>query len=233
MAYADPQKAKEYLRQYYLKNKERKLKLCKEWASCHKQQRVDAVRRWRERHPEKAKELHRLSNLRRKDKNNEQRRRQRVLDPSRFRAWEKARQERLKADPEAMARRKETQRKYYLRNREEKVEQAKVYAKCNRVKLRLVRRIASARRRTRSQAVPGFFDKAKWLLRLAFYGYRCVYCERELTESSATIDHLIPVAAKGPNWPCNLVPACGPCNFSKGSRFRAPKWLERRCQRLA
>jgi len=45
----------------------------------------------------------------------------------------------------------------------------------------------------------------------------CAYCGRSLTEEMATLDHLLPRAKGGENYPDNLVLACVGCNQSKGS----------------
>lgn len=43
----------------------------------------------------------------------------------------------------------------------------------------------------------------------------CVYCAAPAT----TVDHVVPLARGGREHPDNLVPACGPCNFSKSGRL--------------
>lgn len=42
----------------------------------------------------------------------------------------------------------------------------------------------------------------------------CAYCDREAT----TWDHVVPIAEGGRTTPGNVVPACAPCNSSKGKR---------------
>ncbi|MFF5449221.1 HNH endonuclease [Streptomyces sp. NPDC012888] len=49
----------------------------------------------------------------------------------------------------------------------------------------------------------------------------CVYCE---DAESEVMDHVIPLAKGGPHHWKNLVPACTPCNESKGDRL-FPRWL--------
>jgi len=51
--------------------------------------------------------------------------------------------------------------------------------------------------------------------RIAFYGGKCAYCVSGKFES---IDHVIPLARGGTNWPSNLRPCCRKCNSSKGAR---------------
>lgn len=62
--------------------------------------------------------------------------------------------------------------------------------------------------------------------RAAFRGLPCHYCG---APKAGTVDHVIPVSRGGTNDASNLVPACGPCNYSKGGRdARARKGAVRR-----
>lgn len=59
-------------------------------------------------------------------------------------------------------------------------------------------------------------------------GYRCQYCTAELNHKNATIDHIMPKAAGGPNSWQNCVACCRECNAKKGSKIglepkRTPK----------
>jgi 5-methylcytosine-specific restriction endonuclease McrA len=55
----------------------------------------------------------------------------------------------------------------------------------------------------------------KWMQRVAYFGWRCRYCEEQLSPQTLTIDHQIPVSRGGTDHPANLVPACRPCNSAK------------------
>ncbi len=48
------------------------------------------------------------------------------------------------------------------------------------------------------------------------WGEKCHYCEA--TGIALQLDHVMPRSRGGPDHPDNLVPACGPCNSSKGAR---------------
>jgi hypothetical protein len=48
-------------------------------------------------------------------------------------------------------------------------------------------------------------------------GWRCWCCSTELDENTATVDHLIPVAAGGPDTFDNVRAACRPCNSRRGA----------------
>lgn len=46
-------------------------------------------------------------------------------------------------------------------------------------------------------------------------GRRCCYCFKQLGLTDATVDHVLPVAAGGPNMPENMHSSCSPCNSAK------------------
>lgn len=46
---------------------------------------------------------------------------------------------------------------------------------------------------------------------------RCYWCKCAIDESSATIDHLVPLSRGGSNASDNLVLACKPCNQRRGA----------------
>ncbi len=69
-------------------------------------------------------------------------------------------------------------------------------------------------RKARELAAPGEATAAQIRARLDFYGGLCWVCGAEAT----TIDHVIPLAKGGSNWPANLRPACRSCNARKGAR---------------
>ncbi|MFQ5954975.1 MAG: HNH endonuclease [Kiloniellales bacterium] len=48
--------------------------------------------------------------------------------------------------------------------------------------------------------------------------YKCVYCGKQLTRYTATLNHVTPVSAGGDNGYDNLVPACFACNSMKTGR---------------
>jgi 5-methylcytosine-specific restriction endonuclease McrA len=51
-------------------------------------------------------------------------------------------------------------------------------------------------------------------------GYRCAYCETDVSRKTATLDHVLPVSKGGKTTFDNTVCACGPCNASKGANHR-------------
>jgi 5-methylcytosine-specific restriction endonuclease McrA len=89
------------------------------------------------------------------------------------------------------------------------------------------------RRRARKANAKGDFTAAQWKDRLAYHGYKCVYCgaeKHETPEGWLSCDHMIPLSKGGTNWPSNLVPACRSCNSSKGAKtyFQFMEYLERK-----
>ena len=65
----------------------------------------------------------------------------------------------------------------------------------------------------------------EWLEKFQQHGFHCHYCEKLLTFSTVTKDHLVPICRKGTDKIDNIVPCCMPCNRMKAWRtaeeFRA------------
>lgn len=70
----------------------------------------------------------------------------------------------------------------------------------------------------RTKAAQGTHTHAQWLSRIDVNEWRCWYCKNRLTPKTVQKEHRIPLARGGTNWPANLVPACRPCNSSKGTQ---------------
>ena len=68
------------------------------------------------------------------------------------------------------------------------------------------------KRRVRSKATPGHCSPEQWRSRLAYYGYKCLYCS---DRNNLHIDHRVPLSRGGTNWPANLAPVCASCNRRK------------------
>lgn len=91
-------------------------------------------------------------------------------------------------------------RQWRIENRERHLEQARVYA---------------SQRRALKLAAEGFCSTDKLIARFQFHGNCCVYCG---ATDRLTVDHMIPLARGGTNWPANLVPACETCNGRKHTK---------------
>lgn len=69
--------------------------------------------------------------------------------------------------------------------------------------------------------------------------WRCAYCDKQLSENTATIDHIVPKHKGGQNIRSNLACACGNCNRSKASALLTvwfnpdlPFYCEKRLDKL-
>jgi len=48
-------------------------------------------------------------------------------------------------------------------------------------------------------------------------GYRCAYCNTDVSKRTATLDHVLPTSHGGKTEWDNVVTACAPCNANKGN----------------
>lgn len=68
------------------------------------------------------------------------------------------------------------------------------------------------------------YQKPKRTMRLAKRNvflrdrYTCQYCGTEVNDSTATLDHVVPVSLGGKNTWTNLSTACKPCNWNKSNK---------------
>jgi len=51
------------------------------------------------------------------------------------------------------------------------------------------------------------------------WGWKCMYCDTELTEQTATIDHIKPKFKGGHSTRSNMGACCSKCNSKKGSQL--------------
>jgi 5-methylcytosine-specific restriction endonuclease McrA len=66
------------------------------------------------------------------------------------------------------------------------------------------------------------FSKSNVFLR---DGYKCVYCETDVSRKTATLDHVLPTSHGGKTTFENTVTACGDCNAKKGNNKKiVPKF---------
>jgi 5-methylcytosine-specific restriction endonuclease McrA len=75
--------------------------------------------------------------------------------------------------------------------------------------------LKTERHRARKVNAPGVCTAEQLEARVAYYGHKCAYCGGPFEG----IDHVVPLARGGSNWPANLRPACLYCNSSKGDRL--------------
>ena len=74
----------------------------------------------------------------------------------------------------------------------------------------LVNLIELSPRNARRKFRQSIFESWEW---------KCAYCDKDLDEKSATIDHILPKFKGGHNVKSNMICSCSKCNRSKGSVY--------------
>jgi 5-methylcytosine-specific restriction endonuclease McrA len=126
------------------------------------------------------------------------------------RRWKLANRERIAERARSNPRRAIQYRKSWL---EKNPTYFSDWAKANRPK----KNLANQRRRARlrDSCSPGV-SLDTWLHLCAIHDDRCAYCDEI---KPLTIDHVVPISRGGRDEAGNVVPACKPCNSSKGNRL--------------
>jgi 5-methylcytosine-specific restriction endonuclease McrA len=62
-------------------------------------------------------------------------------------------------------------------------------------------------------------SKHDWITVMRHWKWCCAYCGQHLTETTQTVDHIVPLSQGGPHSRWNLAPACRSCNSSKKERM--------------
>lgn len=101
-------------------------------------------------------------------------------------------------------------RKYRLANHEKERRRNHAWQRKNAVKVNLA--VSGRKAFIRRSPV----SSSDWARLVHRYGSRCAYCG---SDGPLTIDHVVPISRGGQHAIGNLLPACGSCNYSKGSRF--------------
>ncbi len=232
MPYKDPEQRREHNQQYRKEwaaqpsVRARLQELARRWAAANRIKRRAAVKAYRQRHPDRVKVYKQRYDREHAAENLAAQRARNSRKKEKLQAQERARTVRRRSDPVAQANRRRQQREYYERNKLQRIEAVKKYQAAHAEEQRPLKRVRAARRRSRVQTNGGTFTRQQWLARLAYYGHRCAYCRAPVTERSAHIDHIIPIAHGGTSWPANLAPACQKCNLSKGTKRLRPSGQE-------
>ncbi len=74
-----------------------------------------------------------------------------------------------------------------------------------------------AKRRSVMVDIRSTLSAEQWAATLAYYQYACCYCGS--VDKPLTQEHRIPISRGGHHEFGNVIPACGPCNSSKGNRL--------------
>lgn len=138
------------------------------------------------------------------------------------------RKERYESDPDERARnlrvakewhkanrakRLQHKQKWYQNNKEQHHLGVKEWQKKNPEKVKIIR----AAKRARRAKAPGTYKVDDILAIKARQRHRCAYCRKRL-DDRFHIDHIVPIALGGTNWPRNLQLTCPPCNLGKSAK---------------
>ena len=158
----------------------------------------------------------------------------RESDNAKNRAWAAANPERVRANKAAYYQKnaeaiKKNQREYRATHLEQ-ISDSNHYGHQKRKAVRNARnrawkaahreqvRANSANRKARMRNAPGKIIAADVHAQLAAQHETCFYCPASLAHNY-TVDHYIPLAKDGTNYPSNIVMACHPCNDAKGDKW--------------
>lgn len=72
------------------------------------------------------------------------------------------------------------------------------------------------RRAMKSKSPINDFSLEQWKECLDFFSYKCAYCGKNTEKLDK--EHVIPIFKGGSNSKTNIVPSCGNCNYSKGTK---------------
>lgn len=154
-----------------------------------KQSLLEERQKWAEANPEKVIEAERIRLEQAIERKRQQQQRWRKENPDKARQIQRNYRE---SHPEIY---REATKKYYQANPE-------------------VKRAAEAKRKAQKHNNSRFRISTKELKEL--YAGPCSYCG---AVGEMTLDHVVPISRGGVHGVSNLVPACGPCNFSKGQKL--------------
>lgn len=109
---------------------------------------------------------------------------------------------------------KATTAAYHARHRERRLAENKRWRENNAEYRKQMLKIYGHARRARELNATGSCTREQMEARWQYFGGKCWMCG----DPANAIDHVIPLARGGSNWPANLRPACTPCNSAKGAR---------------
>lgn len=112
------------------------------------------------------------------------------------------------------------QKLYYEAHKEECAKKRKNYRKT--LEGKEAHKRGKIKYRSLLSSVPATLTAKQWSEILTAHGFCCAYCGRPFSDGlQATQDHVMPVSRGGFHTADNVVPACQPCNSSKGARMIA------------
>ena len=180
-----------------------------------REQRRDASRRYRENHPERARELcrawYRKNSVAISAKNNAYNKAHRRLGPRKPPAnqYTKAGSTRITHCKRG--------HEFTTENTIMRKDGSRKCKECQRLRVQdpVVRVAIMARRRTRKTNAGGSFTAKEFVNLCNYYGNVCLCCNKKLP---LTADHVIPVYKGGTSDISNIQPLCRICNSKKGIR---------------
>jgi 5-methylcytosine-specific restriction endonuclease McrA len=123
---------------------------------------------------------------------------------------------------------KRREKKRYQREHIRIKERVTKYRTENPDKVRESSRPALIAARARKKNAPGRFKRADIKRMLKEQNGICVTCPADIS-LTYQVDHIVPLARGGTNWPDNLQLLCGPCNQSKGPKTMS-EWIAWRAE---
>lgn len=195
------EKAKAYYHQYYLDHIEEKHEQSKQWREANTDRKREKDREYRERNRDRV-----LENKRRWHRDNQQKVVKNVA------CWRKA-------NP---GKHRRHNQRYYVRHQAKINAYHRQYREQNPEK----EKAKSQRRRAREQNAAGVHTAADIRECYMEQAGRCAYCGMPVYDDYH-VDHIIPLARGGTNWPENICIACPNCNLEKGDKTLA-EWFSLR-----
>ena len=176
--------------------------------------RLTATRRWRMRNKERNREFnHKYKAARRAKgldtwKDPDYMKKWLDKNKAHVRAWHKLYREKIKANPDALERKRKSGRAWNQRNVSH-------------------RKIIAHNRRARITGAGGKLSKDVIEMLLIAQRGECVFCHAHLRRVGYHLDHIDPIALGGANSDSNVQLLCPSCNYSKGSKNPIDYLLER------
>jgi len=192
---------KEEAARYRANHQEERKANCRRWHTEHREEEKEYKRQYNAEHREEQKEYCRQYNASHREERRETKRR-----------WDDKHQEEIMQYRSAHRKDKARYlRGYYIKNKDMMLERMRRWRVKNPEKSRAI----VERRRACKVNAEGECSGQQYIWRGEVYGNRCYICGAP----AEAMDHVIPLAKGGSNWPANLRPICRRCNSVKGQKW--------------
>lgn len=111
-------------------------------------------------------------------------------------------------------------RAYYAANKDDFSERARAWREANPEKCKQYH----VNRKAKLKKAEGSFDAGDIGRMMESQNCMCSACGADLDDTGFHVDHVVPLAKGGSNWPSNLQLLCPPCNLGKGTKSNE-EWL--------